>query len=96
MKIRDLGKNIKEAFNKLINSGEVEEVELTGILANDPEFLEKFRSLDEAGKKPKAKQVSPEQYVEKLKARQDKQKTTSPKVQPNVNSIEKDDDELSL
>lgn len=105
MKIRDFVKNIKDLFNKLINEGEVEEVELTGILSEEPKFLKNFKSLEEAEEKPKTKGnkaktntkvVSAEEYVAGLKARPAKQKNTTPKTQPNVNNPEKDDNELSL
>lgn len=77
-RLMDFFKNIGEAFGKLINSGEVDEVELTGDLAKDP--VEVFNSTQSKVSSP-VERVSPS-------------RTRAPKTQSRTSrpSVEKDEE----
>lgn len=91
----DLFKNFGFAINKLVNSGEIDEVELTGDLAKDPIIAveeynasEKAKSIEEAAKRrAKAKEKSQDVSMQRKTSTR-----TTAKTNVSKNSKEIDDE----
>lgn len=95
----DLFKNFGFAINKLVNSGEIDEVELTGDLAKDPAKIveeynasEKAKSIEEAAKRrAKAKEKSQDVSIQKKTSTRTVSKTAVDRKARDI-----DDDGLDL
>jgi hypothetical protein len=93
----DLFKNFGFVINKLVNSGEIDEVELTGDLAKDPAKIveeynasEKAKSIEEAAKR-RAKEKSQDVSIQKKTSTRTVSKTAVDRKARDI-----DDDGLDL
>ena len=101
--IIDLFKNLGLAISKLVNGGEVDDVELTGELAKDPmEALKEYEAFVKSVKEPvqaktKARTKARTQNREKVQTREAsavKRTTRATRKEPTVKIVDDDEREM--
>ena len=99
----DLFKNFRLAISKLVNDGEVDDVELTGELAKDPmEALKEYEAFVKSVKEPvqaktKARTKARTQNREKVQTREAsavKRTTRATRKEPTVKIVVDDEREM--
>lgn len=94
----DLFKNFGLAISKLVNDGEVDDVELTGELAKDPmEALKEYEASVKSVKEPVQAKTKGTQNCEKVQTREAsavKRTTRATRKEPTVKIVDDDEREM--
>lgn len=91
----DLFKNFGLAISKLVNDGEVDDVELTGELAKDPmEALKEYEASVKSVKEPVQARTQNREKVQTREASAVKRTTRATKKEPTVKIVDDDEREM--
>ena len=91
----DLFKNFGLAISKLVNDGEVDDVELTGELAKDPmEALKEYEASVKSVKEPVQAKTQNREKVQTREASAVKRTTRATRKEPTVKIVDDDEREM--